>query len=136
MRFGNEALFPWTGAPCSPKRTWAEEDGRSPSNALASGKTVAMCEAPCTWSKSIRRIRFRPMYARANMGHPSKTMDLSGESSPKVAPEAARCVIVHYPGGLHPGVNDNRADKLETTLLEFRRDLFRQLCLRRHLTCL
>jgi hypothetical protein len=42
----------------------------------------------------------------------------------KVAPEAARGVIVRYPGGLHPGVNDDRADKFETTLLEFRRDLF------------
>jgi hypothetical protein len=27
--------LPWTGAPCSPQRTWAEKDGRSPPNAFA-----------------------------------------------------------------------------------------------------
>jgi hypothetical protein len=42
----------------------------------------------------------------------------------KVAPEAARGVIVHYPRGLHPGVNDDWADKLEAALFELCRDLF------------
>jgi hypothetical protein len=74
-----------------------------------------------------------PMYARANMGHPSRTKNRSGGMksargcwlrSFKVAPEAARGVIVHYPGGLHPGVDDDWADKLETALFELRRDLF------------
>jgi hypothetical protein len=29
------SLAPWTGAPGSPKRTWAEKDGRSPQRFLA-----------------------------------------------------------------------------------------------------
>jgi hypothetical protein len=42
----------------------------------------------------------------------------------KVAPEAARGVIVHYPGRLHPGVDDDWANKFEAALFELRRDLF------------
>src|SRR5450631_752657 len=30
-----ESIREWTGAPCSPRRTWAEKDGRSPSTAFA-----------------------------------------------------------------------------------------------------
>jgi hypothetical protein len=32
----------------------------------------------CWWSESIGKIRFRPMYAQANMGHPSRTINLGG----------------------------------------------------------
>jgi hypothetical protein len=49
--------------------------GRGPSNASATWaqKVAAKIMNPRTWSESIRRIRFRPMYASANMGHPSRT---------------------------------------------------------------
>ena len=71
--------LPWTGAPCSPQRTWAEDDGAQPLRTLLlySGQTAARSKSRCTWSESIGRIRFRPMYAQANMGHPSRTNDRS-----------------------------------------------------------
>jgi hypothetical protein len=36
-------------------------------------KTAAKSKCPCARSESIGRIRFRPNYAGANMGHPSRT---------------------------------------------------------------
>src|SRR5579859_2783868 len=73
--------LPWTGAPCSPKRTWAEDDGAQPlPTLLLIAETAVNSKSPCTWSESIRRTRFRPMYAGANMGHPSNTSDRSLES--------------------------------------------------------
>jgi hypothetical protein len=55
--------------------------GAAPSNAFAKlGKmAAAKIITPCACSESIRRIRFRPMYAGANMGHPSRTKDLGRE---------------------------------------------------------
>jgi hypothetical protein len=41
----------------------------------------------------------------------------------KVAPEAARVVIVHHSRGLHPGVDDDWADEFEASLFERQRDL-------------
>jgi hypothetical protein len=38
----------------------------------------------------------------------------------KVAPEAARVVIVHHSSGLHPGVDDDWADEFEAALFELR----------------
>jgi hypothetical protein len=35
-------------------------------------KTATKSKSPCAWSESIGRIRFRPMYAEANMGHPER----------------------------------------------------------------
>src|SRR5258707_41227 len=46
-----------------------------PTLLLCGEKTAAKNEIPCVWSESIGRIRFRPMYAWANMGHPSRTND-------------------------------------------------------------
>src|ERR1700686_3622679 len=37
----------------------------------AGKKTVSGGKNRCTWSESIGKTRFRPMYAGANMGHPS-----------------------------------------------------------------
>jgi hypothetical protein len=34
---------------------------------LLVGKNAAKSKNPCTWSKSVRRIHFRPMYAGANI---------------------------------------------------------------------
>jgi hypothetical protein len=42
----------------------------------------------------------------------------------KVAPETAQVVIVHDSSGLHPGVDDDWAYKLEASLFELGRDLF------------
>src|SRR5450631_3359572 len=39
-------------------------------------------ESPCAWSESIGKIRSRPMYALANMGHPSSTTDRGWGSNP------------------------------------------------------
>ena len=50
-----------TGAPRSPQRTWDEKDGRSPSIALERDKQQAFEEN-----------RYRPTYAGANVGHPSR----------------------------------------------------------------
>jgi hypothetical protein len=47
---------------------------------LYSEETAAKSKSPCTWSESIGRIRFRPMHAEANRGHPSRTSDHSLES--------------------------------------------------------
>src|SRR5579863_7653898 len=70
--------LPWTGAPCSPQRTWAEDDGAQPLPPLSLiAETAVNSKSPCTWSESIRRTRFRPMYAGTNMGHPSNTNDRS-----------------------------------------------------------
>jgi hypothetical protein len=73
--------IPWTGAPCSPKRTWAEEDGAQPSPMLllCGEKIWAKSNSSCAWSESIGRTRSRPMYAWANMGHPSRTVDRGWE---------------------------------------------------------
>ena len=109
--------LPWTGAPCSPKRTWAEKTGRSPSQrfcdvakrlrprekVLAHG-AKALEESVCgPWSlisctRRHQRMRVRlsskkphevrqreetrqeiRVYARANMGHPSRTNDRGWE---------------------------------------------------------
>jgi hypothetical protein len=70
----NEALFPGrvphvrTGVR-GPKKTGAA----LPTLLLFGKKTAAKSKSPCAWSESIGRIRFRPMYAGANMGHPSRT---------------------------------------------------------------
>ncbi|MEA2543145.1 MAG: hypothetical protein QOH35_4511 [Acidobacteriaceae bacterium] len=42
-------------------------------------KTPAKSNSPCAWSESIGLIRFRPMYAEANMGHPSMARDRGWE---------------------------------------------------------
>ena len=65
-------------APFSGAYMGRKSRGAAPSNAFAkrakkTEKTVAKIKNPCTRSESIGRIRFRPMYARANMGHPSRT---------------------------------------------------------------
>src|SRR5258708_32731912 len=57
-------------------RTWAEKDGRSPSNACyASKRTTAKSKNPVVLSESIGKIRIQPMYAGANMGQPSRPND-------------------------------------------------------------
>ncbi len=56
--------LPWTGAPCSPERTWAEDDGAQPLPTLLlySEETTSESKSPFTWSESIGRTRFRPMF--------------------------------------------------------------------------
>src|SRR6266700_901250 len=49
----------WGAAPFNAFSTWGE-------------RSAAKSKGPCALSKSIGRIRFRPMYAQANMGHPSR----------------------------------------------------------------
>jgi hypothetical protein len=46
---------PWTGAPCSPQRTWAEKDGAQPLPPLCyeGRKTVAKSKNRCAWSESV-----------------------------------------------------------------------------------
>ena len=66
----------WPGAPRSPQRTWDENDGAKPLRTLfARGARYGSRESSPNSSKSIRRHRFRPMYAGANMGHPSRTLE-------------------------------------------------------------
>jgi hypothetical protein len=69
---------PWTGAPCSPQRTWAEKDGAQPLQRYchAGKKTAPRARIVAHEVKAFEKSRFRPMYAEANMGHPSKTNDL------------------------------------------------------------
>ena len=47
-----------------------------------------------------------------------------------LAAEAVRVVVVDDAAGLHPGIDDDRADELEAAFLERRGDLFgeRRLC--------
>src|SRR5450631_2919947 len=54
-----------------------KKSGRSPfpTLLLCGEKIAAKSESPCPWSESIGKIRSRPMYALANMGHPSSTTD-------------------------------------------------------------
>ena len=70
----NRGNWFWTGAPCSPERTWAENGFFQCSHSM--GKDS------CSWPQCLRRIAkafegaaprlFQPMYAWANMGHPSR----------------------------------------------------------------
>jgi hypothetical protein len=55
--------------------------GASPFNAVATHKkTAAKSKIVAHEVKALERFRFRPMYAQANMGHPSKTEDLGWET--------------------------------------------------------
>ena len=64
---------PWTGAPRSPKRTWAEEDGAKPHDCFSRrGKQLLDRLGQIrNLLKAVERFLFRPRYAGANLGHPS-----------------------------------------------------------------
>ena len=65
-----QTLFIWTGAPGSPQRTWAENEGaKPPPKFLCSTQDDSF---GCPLTESIRKNRFRPRYALANLGHPSR----------------------------------------------------------------
>ena len=64
------------GCPISPQRTWAEIDGRSPSNAFAARQCGCGQRIFARGVKALEKHRFRPMYAEANMGHPSRILSL------------------------------------------------------------
>ena len=54
-QFRQPGLLPWTGAPCSPERTWAEKTGRSPFERFSyADKRVLPSAQNCrAWSESI-----------------------------------------------------------------------------------
>jgi hypothetical protein len=59
----------------SPQRTWDENNGgAAPFQRYwyAGKKLFLKGRIVSAWSESIGKIRFRPMYAGANMGHPSR----------------------------------------------------------------
>jgi len=56
-------------------------------------ETTAKIKNPCTWSESIGRIRFRPLYAGANIGHPFRQEGF------------VLCSVRNAAGGLHPGAH-------------------------------
>src|SRR6266436_1341135 len=68
---------PWTGAPGSPWRTWAEKDGAKPhecSSLIHTGKQLPGRRAPMrNLLKAVETFHFRPRYAKANLGHPSSS---------------------------------------------------------------
>jgi hypothetical protein len=55
--------------------------GRSPSQRFRyMGKGCSCEQEPsCMGGKALEKHRFRPMYAQANMGHPSRTIDRGSE---------------------------------------------------------
>jgi HlyD family secretion protein len=71
----NTTSVPWTGAPGSPWRTWAEKDGAKPNERFSlkgkqlSGRRTQMRNL----LKAAETFRFRPRYAKANLGHPSSS---------------------------------------------------------------
>jgi hypothetical protein len=67
---------PRTGAPRSHWRTWDENDGAKPLRTLSLGARDTVPEgAVRNEVKALEEHRFRPMYAEASMGHPSRTSD-------------------------------------------------------------
>jgi HlyD family secretion protein len=58
---------PWTGAPRSPWRTWAENDWAKPNDRFS---CVGLMRDRL---KAIETNHFRPRYAKANLGHPSSS---------------------------------------------------------------
>jgi hypothetical protein len=70
----NEALF-LDGCPMFAQAYMGRKRrGAAPFNAVVmSLKDSAKSKIHFRWSESIGRIRFRPMYSWANMGHPSRT---------------------------------------------------------------
>src|SRR5579859_5849419 len=71
----NNGIWFWTGAPCSPQRTWAE-NGFFQMLSFHDSRMLALgCALFAPRSKSAGRgcaHLFRPMYGGANMGHPSR----------------------------------------------------------------
>src|SRR5271155_908958 len=64
-------LDPWTGAPGSPQRTWAEENGAKPHN-----RFPCLCNEKHFLDdllKAFEAHHFRPRYAKANLGQPSRS---------------------------------------------------------------
>src|ERR1700679_2710033 len=55
-----------TGAPRSPKRTWAEKEGEAHNSFHLIEQQIQGGDR-----KSNRKYHFRPRYAEANLGHPS-----------------------------------------------------------------
>jgi hypothetical protein len=56
----NRSPVPWTGAPCSPQRTWAEKMGRSPfrRSCWTGERTAATRRALVNGVKALEEIRF------------------------------------------------------------------------------
>ncbi len=65
----------WTGAPRSPERTWAEKDGAKPLRRFYFPSPRAQMR---NLLKAVETFHFRPRYAQANLGHPSKASRSSG----------------------------------------------------------
>jgi HlyD family secretion protein len=76
---------PWTGAPGSPWRTWAEKDGAKPnerSSFMHTGKPLPGRLAQMrTLLKAFETFHFRSRYAQANLGHPSDYLCSSSSRS-------------------------------------------------------
>jgi HlyD family secretion protein len=77
---------PWTGAPGSPWRTWAEKDGAKPNERfsfLREGKQLLNRRAQMrNLLKAVEIFHFRPRYAQANLGHPSCSGNSASSSGP------------------------------------------------------
>jgi HlyD family secretion protein len=69
---------PWTGAPRSPQRTWAEKDGPEPHDRfsyISKGRHFLGQQAQISdLLKAFETNHFRPRYAGANLGHPSNSV--------------------------------------------------------------
>src|ERR1700688_1172573 len=66
----NHSLLVWTGAPCSPQRTWAENGVFQMLSLHARGFLLlaALFARATVTLKGAAPCLFRPMYAGANMG--------------------------------------------------------------------
>ncbi len=58
---------PWTGAPRSPERTWADKDRAKPDERFLFRAQMR------NLLKAVEIFHFRPRYAQANLGHPSSS---------------------------------------------------------------
>jgi hypothetical protein len=87
------------GAPCRKSGPWAEKGAAQPFNALATRakdcRPRARVLAPGV--KAFEEIHFRPMYAWANMGHPSRAMaQLAADSlSQDLTKQATVSISIH-----------------------------------------
>jgi hypothetical protein len=93
-----QAHTPWTGAPGSHQRTWAENGFfkcfHSTRKETLTHNAQSFARVAVALDGATPRL-FRPMYARANMGHPSRGVGLmvrsknsSNDAPPGLASEA------------------------------------------------
>jgi hypothetical protein len=72
----NRTIRNWTGAPGSPKRTWADNGFFQCFYSMHQDASLSKRPFRPTWQRALEGAaprRFQPMYAGANMGHPSSS---------------------------------------------------------------